>query len=321
MSKSKKEYIKILGRYRMFLILILAAVILGIIEPKFLTVSNFSNIFKQIATNAILAAGMTFVILTGGIDISVGATLAFVGAVTINMIGSGVNLGITLIAGLAFGAAIGAFNGIFVSQMQLQPMIVTLATQSIFRGLTYIITKGSPIPLDLSLKSGQGYKWIYGGLIANSIPFSFVLVFFVYIVSYYLLNKATYERHIYAVGGSEEAAKLSGINTKLTMILAYVACGVMAAIAGIIISARVASAQPNAGETYEMDAIAAVVIGGTSLRGGEGHVGFTIIGAIIIGMLNNFLNLMGVDTYYQVVVKGVVILLAVLADAKTGKKA
>lgn len=319
MDLKKSKVMQFASKFRMFIILIVVMVVLGIVEPKFLNLGNFSNIFKQVATNAILAAGMCFVILTGGIDISVGATLALVGAISVDLISMGVHIVPVLIISLLIGAVVGLFNGVFIARFGLQPMIVTLATMSICRGLTYIYTKGSPITLQTSLSSGAAYKWIGSGSLFAGIPFPLILVIIIYAIAFYILNKTAYGRRIYAVGGNEDAARLSGINTRRTKILAYVMCGVMAAIAGVIISARVSSAQPNAGESYEMDAIAAVVIGGTSLRGGEGFVLYTIIGALIIGMLNNFLNLIGVDSYYQVVVKGVVILIAVLADAKTIK--
>lgn len=316
----KNKVLAVLGRFKMFVLLIVVLAVLGIVEPKFLAANNIANIFKQIATNAILAAGMCFVILTGGIDISVGATLALVGAISVNLVKSGMNIVFVLFVALAIGALVGLFNGIFIAKFKLQPMIVTLATMSICRGLTYIYTRGSPITLDTSVLSGKVYKWIGSGALFNKmLPFPLILVIVLFAISYYILNKTAFGRRIYAVGGNEDAARLSGINTVWTKIMAYVICGMMSAIAAIIISARVSSAQPNAGESYEMDAIAAVVIGGTSLRGGEGNVLYTVIGALIIGMLNNFLNLIGVDSYYQIVVKGVVILVAVLADAKAEK--
>lgn len=314
----KEKVIETVKSCKLFLILLVVVIVMGAINPRFVTISNFTNIFRQIATNAILAAGVCFVILTGGIDISVGATLGFVGAISVTLASGGMNIFAVVAISLAIGIVIGAFNGILVSKFFLQPMIVTLATQSIFRGLTYIFTKGSPIPLKMDGISGQMYKMIGSGSVFGTMfPISLLIVVIVYAFSHYSLDRTTYGRHIYAVGGNESAAKLSGINTVFTKTMAYVASGVMAALAGIIISARVSSAQPNAGEMYEMDAIAAVVIGGTSLRGGEGRVLFCFIGAIIIGMLNNFLNLMGVDSYYQVVVKGVVILVAVMIDAKS----
>lgn len=319
MKKEKSKALILLERFKMFILLVVVLVVLGIVEPKFLAGNNIANIFKQIATNAILAAGMCFVILTGGIDISVGATLALVGAISVDLIRMGVHIVFVVLIALAIGAVVGLFNGVFIAKFKLQPMIVTLATMSICRGLTYIYTKGSPITLNTALSSGKVYKWIGSGSLFGKIPFPLILVILVFAVSFYILNKTAFGRRVYAVGGNEDAARLSGINTVWTKIMAYVTCGIMAAIAAIIISARVSSAQPNAGESYEMDAIAAVVIGGTSLRGGEGKVLYTIIGALIIGMLNNFLNLIGVDSYYQIVVKGVVILIAVLADAKTEK--
>ncbi len=319
MKKEKSKALILLERFKMFILLVVVLAVLGIVEPKFLAGNNIANIFKQIATNAILAAGMCFVILTGGIDISVGATLALVGAISVDLIRMGVHIVFVVLIALAIGAVVGLFNGVFIAKFKLQPMIVTLATMSICRGLTYIYTKGSPITLNTALSSGKVYKWIGSGSLFGKIPFPLILVILVFAVSFYILNKTAFGRRVYAVGGNEDAARLSGINTVWTKIMAYVTCGIMAAIAAIIISARVSSAQPNAGESYEMDAIAAVVIGGTSLRGGEGKVLYTIIGALIIGMLNNFLNLIGVDSYYQIVVKGVVILIAVLADAKTEK--
>ena len=319
MKKEKSKALILLERFKMFILLVVVLAVLGIVEPKFLAGNNIANIFKQIATNAILAAGMCFVILTGGIDISVGATLALVGAISVDLIRMGVHIVFVVLIALAIGAVVGLFNGVFIAKFKLQPMIVTLATMSICRGLTYIYTKGSPITLNTALSSGKVYKWIGSGSLFDKIPFPLILVILVFAVSFYILNKTAVGRRVYAVGGNEDAARLSGINTVWTKIMAYVTCGIMAAIAAIIISARVSSAQPNAGESYEMDAIAAVVIGGTSLRGGEGKVLYTIIGALIIGMLNNFLNLIGVDSYYQIVVKGVVILIAVLADAKTEK--
>lgn len=319
MRGKKDKALEILSEFRIFVVMFLVIVVLGIIEPSFLRLNNFSNIFKQIATNAILAAGMSFVILTGGIDISVGATLALVGAVSVDLIANGLNIVLVLLISIAMGALVGLFNGVFIAHFRLQPMIVTLATMSICRGLTNIYTKGAPITLKTSLASGKIYKWIGSGSVLGGIPFALVLVVIIYAMAYYVLNKTTYGRQIYAVGGNEEAARLSGINSTRAKMLAYVVCGVTAALAGIIISARVSSAQPNAGDGYEMDAIAAVVIGGTSLRGGEGRVLYTIIGALIIGMLNNIMNLVGVESYYQTVVKGIVILVAVLLDARTSK--
>jgi ribose transport system permease protein len=215
MTAKKKDILKYLGKFKLFFILILVVAVLGIINPKFVALSNFSNIFKQIATNAILAAGMTFVVLTGGIDISVGAILAFVGAISVSLVSSGVSFPVVLAVALATGALVGFINGIFVARFNLQPMIVTLATQSIFRGLTYIFTKGSPISLDMSIAGGQAYKWIGSGSILGGIPFPLVIVLIVYAISVYILNRTAYGRHVYALGGNEEAAHLSGINTRV----------------------------------------------------------------------------------------------------------
>ena len=319
MNDNKGKAVKFLSKNRLFFILLCVIIIMSAINPRFFTVSNFSNIFKQIATNSVLAAGLCFVILTGGIDISVGSVLAFIGAVSVTLVSGGMNIILVIFISLLLGAVIGFMNGALVAYFNLQAMIVTLATSSIFRGLTYILTDGAPIPLKTSITGGAIYKWIGSGNVVGALSFPLVIVILIYIIAFFILNRTAYGRHVYALGGNEEAAKMSGINTTCAKTMAYVVCGIMSAIAGILISARVSSAQPTAGQSYEMDAIAAVVIGGTSLRGGEGRVLYTVIGAIIIGMLNNFLNLMGVDSYYQIVVKGVVILIAVLSDAKTVK--
>jgi ribose transport system permease protein len=308
----------IVKKYKIFFILLLVMIICSFISPLFLTVTNITNIFKQIAANAILAAGVCFVILTGGIDISIGSIVGYTGAVAAYLVTRDVNVALVTLAAVAIGAAIGAVNGVLVANCGLQPMIVTLGMLSIFRGATYVFTNGRTISIGAA-PSVQAFKALGSGMLFDRIPISLVVVAAVYALSFYILQRTKYGRHIYAVGGNEEAARLSGINVNRTKLMAYTICGAFAAVGGVIVASRISSAQPTAGQSYEMDAIAAVVIGGTSLRGGEGHVLFTIVGAITIGMINNMLNLLAVSSYYQISIKGLVIIIAVLLDAYTNR--
>jgi ribose transport system permease protein len=308
----------LIKKYKIFMILLLVVIICSFVSPRFLTLGNITNIFKQIAPNAILAAGVCFVILTGGIDISIGSIVGFVGAVSAFMVTQSLSVYVILPAAMLIGAAIGVINGFLVAKCNLQPMIVTLGTQSIFRGATYVFTDGRTISIGAG-EEVMSFKALGSGMLFDVIPVSIIVVVIVYAFAFYLLQRTKHGRHIYAVGGNEEAAKLSGINVNGAKILAFTVCGAMSAIAGVIVASRISSAQPTAGQSYEMDAIAAVVIGGTSLRGGEGRVIFTIVGAVVIGIINNMLNLMAVSSYYQIAIKGLVILLAVLLDAYTNR--
>ena len=321
----KKKAGELFANFRPILILLLVTVVFSCLHPRFFSVANFTNILKQISHYGILAAGVYFAILLGGIDISVGSVLAFSGATAAFIIRSlpdnPFSAVLAVLAALLIGAASGAMNGFFIARCGLQPMIVTLASMSIFRGATLVLTGGAAISLGKKLAGSPAFIALgQGSVLGGYLPIPIILMFIVYGAVYYALNQTSFGRHMYAIGGNEEASLLSGINVVRTKILAYMTSGFLAGVAGIIVAARVASATPTAGEGYEMDAIAAVVIGGTSLRGGEGKVLYTIIGALIIGMLNNILNLTNVSSYYQTIVKGIVILLAVLLDARSGGK-
>lgn len=323
---SRKIVRALFTSYRPILILLLVTAVFSCLHVRFFSVANFTNILKQVSHYAILAAGVYFAILLGGIDISVGSVLAFSGGMAAFIIrampDNPWSALFAVLAAIAIGAASGAMNGFFIAKCSLQPMIVTLAAMSIFRGATLVLTNGAAISLGKSLAGSSAFiSFGQSAIFDGYLPIPIIIMALVYAAVYYLLNQTSFGRHMYAIGGNEEASLLSGIDVAKTKILAYTASGVLAGIAGIIVAARVASATPTAGEGYEMDAIAAVVIGGTSLRGGEGRVLYTLIGALIIGMLNNILNLTNVSSYYQTIVKGVVILLAVLLDARsTGKK-
>lgn len=291
--------------------LVILMAVITIINSNFLTANNLLNLLLQVTSNALIAFGMTFVILTGGIDLSVGSILALSSALTAGLLGSGMPVTLAILISLILGCILGMINGLLISYGKLAPFIVTLATMTIFRGATLVYTNGNPITKGLSDTFlfqflGQGY--IIG------IPFPVIIMFIVFIVLYVLLHKTAFGKSVYAIGGNEKAAYISGVKLNKVKIIIYSISGIMASISGLIITSRLSSAQPTAGASYEMDAIAAVVLGGTSLSGGKGRILGTLIGALIIGVLNNGLNIIGVSAFWQQVVKGVVILIAVLID-------
>ncbi|MGH2316744.1 ABC transporter permease subunit [Planococcus sp. SE5232] len=302
----------ILQKIAPFIGLILIIVIITILNPGFLSVSNLMNVLRQVSINALIAFGMTFVILTGGIDLSVGATLALTGAVSAGMMASGVDPIFAMLLGLLLGAVLGAINGIIIAKGKVAPFIATLATMTIYRGLTLVYTDGRPIS---GLGDSLTFQMLGKGYFLG-IPIPVVTMIVSFAILYFILKKTTFGRRVYAVGGNEEASILSGINADRIKIYVYSLLGLLAALASLILTSRLNSAQPTAGEMFELDAIAAVVLGGTSLTGGRGWIVGTLIGALIIGVLNNGLNLIGVPSFFQQVVKGAVILLAVLLDRK-----
>ena len=270
------------------------------------------NVLRQVSINALIAFGMTFVILTGGIDLSVGSILALTGAVTASFLASGMDPILAMSLGLLLGAVLGAINGIIIAKGKVAPFIATLATMTIYRGLTLVYTEGKPIS---GLGDSLSFQLLGKGYFLG-IPVPIVTMALVFGVLYFILKKTTFGRRVYAVGGNEEASRLSGISVDRIKIYVYALTGMLAALAALILTSRLNSAQPTAGSMFELDAIAAVVLGGTSLTGGRGWIVGTIIGALIIGVLNNGLNLIGVSSFFQQVVKGAVILIAVLLDRK-----
>ena len=295
-----------------FIGLILLVVVISVLNTAFLDLSNLLNLLRQVSINGLIAFGMTFVILTGGIDLSVGSILALSSAFTAILITSGLDPIVALIVGVLGGFLLGVFNGVLVTFGSMAPFIATLATMTIFRGLTLVITDGNPIT-DL----GDSYLFqLFGKGYFFGIPVPAITMIIVFIVLEIILQKTTFGRHTYAIGGNEVASKISGIKVNKVKILIYGISGLMSALAGAILTSRLNSAQPTAGTSYELDAIAAVVLGGTSLTGGKGRIVGTLIGVLIIGVLNNGLNLLGVSSFYQQVVKGIVILIAVLIDRK-----
>ncbi|MCR8940094.1 ABC transporter permease subunit [Brevibacillus laterosporus] len=288
--------------------LFLLVIILSIVSSDFLTVSNIFNVLRQVSINALIAFGMTFVILTGGIDLSVGSTLALSSALSAGMMASGGDPFLAIVVGLLAGLVMGAFNGILVAKGNVAPFIATLATMTVFRGLTLVYTEGKPIT---GLPDSFG---MVGKSFFLQIPMPVIWMLLSFVALYFILKHTTFGRHVYALGSNEEATRLSGVSTTKVKIWVYSISGLFASLAGIILTSRLNSAQPTAGTSYELDAIAAVVLGGTSLSGGKGWIVGTLIGAMIIGVLNNGLNLLNVSSFYQLVAKGAVILIAVLLD-------
>ena len=288
--------------------LVVLCAVLWALTPHFLTVSNLLNIAQQTSINAIVAVGMTFVILSGGIDLSVGSIVAVAGVVLGTLLHQGQPLPIALVASLAVGVACGAANGALVSWGRLPPFIVTLGMMSIARGVALVVTEARPV-------SGfeAGLRSLATGSVAF-IPAPVVVMILVYVVAHLVLTRTTFGRYVYAIGGNEEATRLSGVNVRGQKTAVYAVSGLTSAVAAILLTARLNSAQPIAGMMYELDAIAATVIGGTSLMGGEGSLGGTLVGALIMGVLRNGLNLLGVSSFLQQIVIGAVIVGAVLVD-------
>jgi ribose transport system permease protein len=308
-----------LKRFQPLIALFILCAALAFLTDKFLTVDNAWNVMRQISVNICIATGMTLVVLTAGIDLSVGSILALSGAVAAGLLKNGLQfpdanlyVGFTVLgavlSGSIVGSALGFFNGWTITKFKVPPFVATLAMLTIARGLTFLWTKGFPISNLGPDFDHIGMGWFIG------IPLPVWISGIVVLLAVFLTRKTRIGRYIYAIGGNENAARLSGININYVKIAVYTMAGCLAAVGGIMVTSRLDSAQPNAGISYELDAIAAVVIGGTSLSGGRGTIFGTVLGAIIIGVLNNGLVLLDVSPFWQQVVKGLVILIAVIID-------
>lgn len=293
-------------------------IFIAINQPVFLTPDNLLNVLRQIAVNAVIAYCMTFVIITGGIELSVGSVVALSGCVTAGMMNYyGMPIPAAIIVGLLAAAIVGLINGMVIAGFKVPPFVITMATQTICRGFAYVFTDGRPIvQLPKSfLQIGRGKVGGEEGVL----PWPVVIMVVIMILMCLLLYKTKFGRYVFAVGGNEEAARVSGINTRKIKIIAYTLYAVLAGIAGILLASRIDAGQPQVGVAYETDAIAATVIGGTSLSGGIGTMYGTMVGAIIIGVINNGLDLLGVNQYYQMIVKGLIIAFAVVVDIYASK--
>lgn len=309
MKTSRREWLLLHGRELGGIGgLILLCLVLWILTPYFLTVSNLVNVAQQTAINAIIAVGMTYVIITAGIDLSVGSILAFSGVILARALNADVPLPVALLAAIGAGTALGVVNGLLITYGRLPPFISTLGMMSVARGLALIVSDGRPI-------SGfsESLRFLANGDLIG-VPMPVVITGVVMIAGQFCLKRTWFGRYVYAIGGNEEAARLSGINITFVKVAVYGLAGALSALAAIVLTARLNSAQPTAGSMYELDAIAATVIGGSSLMGGEGSVVGTLIGALIMGVLRNGLNLLDVSSFIQQTVIGSAIIAAVLID-------
>ncbi len=299
----------VVSRYGSVVMLIVLLVAMSLATPEFSKFNNLANVARQVSICAIIATGMTFVIITGGIDLSVGSLVALTACIAMTVIDK---LGwdtVRLATGVLVGALGGAANGAVIAWARVPPFICTLAGLTVFRGLALIVTKGVPI-----IKFEGTFRFVGQGVVLG-IPIPVVIMFLVVLIMQTVLRRTAFGAYVYAVGGNEEASRLAGIKVAWVKFWSYVLCGVLTGVAGMVLMARLSSAQPAVGEGFELDAIAAVVLGGTSLMGGRGSVWNTLVGALVIGVLNNGMNLMGVHTHYQLVAKGVIIVFAVLLDS------
>lgn len=305
--------------------LLLMIIAMMFLSDHFATSDNLFNVLRQVSVNVCISVGMTMVILTGGIDLSVGSILALAGAVAAGLTRDGLAfpsmdlfVGITfwggILAALLIGAILGMINGVMITTFKVPPFIATLGMLTIARGLTMLYTGGFPIT-----GLGKGFEYVGTGWFLG-IPMPVWIALIVVVFFAFVMRHTIFGRHIYAIGGNERASEISGIKVNKVKLLVYTLAGTLAGLAGLLVTARLDSAQPNAGASYELDSIAAVVIGGTSLSGGKGSIVGTIIGALIIGVLNNGLVLLGVSPFWQQVIKGIVILAAVILDKGAGKK-
>ncbi|RCX23552.1 ribose transport system permease protein [Fontibacillus phaseoli] len=295
-------------KYGMLIVLILFITVLAFISPQFFTTSNFLNIGRQVSLNAILAAGMTIIIISGGIDLSIGGLVALTSCLCAAMLADGHSIFIAIGLAVLVGAAGGFANGFVIAKTNIAPFIITLAALSVFKGVTLLFTNARPIPIDNDTfgQLGQGYL--------GKIPYPILIMLAIFFIVYLVLKKTKLGRYVYAIGGNEKSAILAGINVPRIKMIVYSLSGIAAALTGVLYASRLLSGVPNLGTGFELTAITAVVLGGTSFTGGQGGVWGTLIGVIILGVMGNALNLLGISAFYQDIVTGFVVLLAVLFD-------
>lgn len=309
--EKKQDLTKLLRQFGLLFVILAIVIIMSIVSPVFLKPQNIINIIRQVSINGIIAVGMTCVILTGGIDLSVGSVVAITSVICGSFLAMGINWFVACISGVAISILFGLFNGYMISYVRFQPFIATLASMAIGRGIALAYSNGKPYPIkDTSfIAIGQGYFL--------GIPIPIILLVIVVAVGLITLKMTTFGRYIFAIGGNENAAKLSGVRTRRVKLTVYVISAICASIVGLILSARISSGQPTAGESYEMDAIAATAIGGTSMNGGLGSLVGTIEGFILLGLMTNSMNLLNINSFYQQIAKGLLIVVAVFLDMKS----
>ncbi|HIR27131.1 MAG TPA: ABC transporter permease [Candidatus Choladousia intestinigallinarum] len=300
---------RIITKYKRELVVGIAtiamAAVFTVMNPTFLTWRNFLTILQQMVLNGILAVGMMFTIITGGIDLSIGCTFAITGISVAYCCVNGVNPFLAILLGLVIGVILGAFNGFLITKMKLQPFIATLGTMSLYRGIAYVVTGGRPVT-----SVPDSFRNIFNGKIVFDIRYYIIVMIVVFIIAYILLAKTRTGAYLYAVGGNEEAAKLSGVNVIKAKYIAYIVCGVCAAVAGLVMLASLGSAEPTAGTGYETNAIAAAAIGGTRMAGGKGTALGTFFGALLLAVLKVGMVVINVDSFWQYIFTGLIIIVA-----------
>ncbi len=298
-NKYKREFVVLIATLAM-------CVVFTVLNKNFLNYSNFLTILQQMVLNGVLAVGMMFTIITGGIDLSVGCTYAITGIVVASCtVNYGMNPFLAILVGILIGAVLGAFNGFLINQLKLQPFIATLGTMSLYRGIAYVVTGGVPVT-----NVPTSYRDIFNGIVFGGVRSYIIVMVVVFVIAHILLSKMRSGDYLYAVGGNEEAAKLSGVNVIKTKYIAYIFCGICAAIAGMIMLASLGSAEATAGQAYETNAIAAAAIGGTRMAGGKGTALGTFIGALMLAVLKVGMVVINVDSFWQFVVTGIIIIVA-----------
>lgn len=307
----KKDMGKMLRQFGLVFVILAIVIVMSIVSDVFMTKNNMMNVLRQISINGILAIGMTFVILTGDIDLSVGSVVGLTSVICGSFLQKGTNFIVAILIAMVISVFCGIVNGYLVAYVGFQPFIATLSTMTIGRGAALLYSDGKPyIIKDPSfIKIGQGF--------VRGIPIPIILLLIACIIGLIILNMTTFGRYVFAIGGNKNAAKLSGVRTRRVELMVYVISAICACVVGLILSARISSGQPTAGESYEMDAIAATAIGGTSMSGGVGSLYGTILGFMIIGLLSNAMNLMNINSFWQQIVKGLLIVIAVFLDMKT----
>lgn len=311
--KEKLTFTTILNKYGVFLAFIIVFIILTIATDTFMTTRNLINVIRQVSVNGIIAVGMMFVLLTGGIDLSVGSVVALSGVVAAYFAKTGAYpLPVSIIITLIVGVIVGLINAFLIVKVRIVPFIATMGMLSIAKGVALVISNGRPIS-----NLTDSFRIIGGGSLLTYIPIMSLIMIACYLLGYFILNKTKFGRYIYAIGGNEKAARVSGLKVDQVKAIVYIVSSVFSALAGLVLASRINAGSPASGEGYELDAIAAVVIGGTSLSGGIGSIWGTLLGVFMVGVLNNGLDLLNVSSYYQLITKGAIIILAVALDANT----
>lgn len=296
-------------------VLVLLCVIVSIATSKFLKPNNLISVLRQISINAYIALGMTLIIILGHIDLSVGAIVAMSGTLTVGFIVTqGLPIPVAILLGILLGMAAGMISGMIVTYFRVPAFIITMAMMNVCSGVAYVYSGGQATRINNDFFSAIGTGYLF-----NTIPLPVVYMIILIIVISFLLGKTKFGTYIYAIGGNREAARLSGVPIKKVEIAVFTISGVLSAFAGLVLCSRMYSGQPSVGNGYELDAIAACVLGGTSMSGGKGRISGTIFGAMVIGVISNGLNLIGVSSYWQLIVKGLIIACAVLLDSQKGK--